>query len=154
VAPVVEAEISRIEARPGDRYLLCSDGLCGYLEDDEIGEVLGGERPPNAVRILVDQANARGGYDNITVQVVAIPDTAHRSGGAVGETEVLQSSPEPRAEGSGGQTEVLPSSSKRRAKGRGRDSRPRRRSRRLILAGSAASALLLAAAALWLLLRG
>jgi protein phosphatase len=154
VAPGVEAEISRIEAKPGDRYLLCSDGLCGYLGDDEIREVLERERPPKAVRILVDQANAKGGFDNITVQVAAIPDTAHRSGGAGGKTEALQSPSERCAEGAGDQTEVLPSSSKRRAKSSGRGSRSRRRARRLILAGIAVSALLLAAAALWLLLGG
>lgn len=136
VAPGVEAEISRIAVAPGDRFLLCSDGLCGYLEDDEIREVLACERPPNAARILVDQANARGGYDNVTVQVVAIPDTARLASAARGQTEVLHSS------------------SKRRTKSRRRASRSRRRVRRLILAGSAAAVLLLVAAALWLLLRG
>jgi serine/threonine protein phosphatase PrpC len=152
VAPGVEAEISRIAVAPGDRFLLCSDGLCGYLEDEEIREVLACERPPNAARILVDQANAKGGYDNVTVQVVAIPDTARLAGGAGGQTEILQSPR--RAGGVGGQTEVLPPSSKRHAKGRLHASRPGRRAHRLILAGSAASVLLLAAAALWLLLRG
>ena len=70
-----EADITRIAVEPGDRFLLCSDGLCGYLGDQEIREVLASERPPGAARLLVERANAKGGYDNITVQVVAIPNS-------------------------------------------------------------------------------
>jgi serine/threonine protein phosphatase PrpC len=76
----VEVEINRIAVKPGDRFLLCSDGLCGYLEDDEIREVLESEPPPSAARILVDRANAKGGYDNVTVQVVVIPEDAPLGG--------------------------------------------------------------------------
>jgi serine/threonine protein phosphatase PrpC len=68
----VEPEISEISTQPGDRFLLCSDGLSGLLDEEEIALVLIGEPPSEAVRILVDEANARGGHDNITVQIAAI----------------------------------------------------------------------------------
>ena len=67
----VEVELTRIAVEPGDRFLLCSDGLCVHLGDDEIREVLEREQPSNAARMLVDHANARGGHDNVTVQVVS-----------------------------------------------------------------------------------
>jgi protein phosphatase len=55
----------------GDRFLLCSDGLHGYLETDEIPELmaLGGNR---AVQAFIDVANERGGRDNITAIVVEV----------------------------------------------------------------------------------
>ena len=58
----------------GDRYLLCSDGLTGQVEDDEIGTLLGCLPPHRAVRVLVDLANLRGGPDNITVIAVHVTD--------------------------------------------------------------------------------
>lgn len=56
----------------GDRYLLCSDGLTGQVEDEEIGILLGCLPPHRAVRVLVDLANLRGGPDNITVIAVLV----------------------------------------------------------------------------------
>ena len=56
----------------GDKFLLCSDGLSGLVQDDEIGKILGCLEPNEAVRALVDLANLRGGPDNITVIVVAV----------------------------------------------------------------------------------
>ncbi|HBJ37274.1 MAG TPA: serine/threonine-protein phosphatase [Planctomycetaceae bacterium] len=58
--------------KPGDRFLLCSDGLTGQIEDDEIGPLLSCLSPELAARILVDLANLRGGPDNITVIVVEV----------------------------------------------------------------------------------
>jgi serine/threonine protein phosphatase PrpC len=58
---------------PGDRYLLCSDGLNGVLHDEEIAAVVRGEPPAVAVRTLVDRVNQRGGPDNITVQIAVLP---------------------------------------------------------------------------------
>lgn len=51
----------------GDTFLLCSDGLSGPVSDDEMGLILGSMPPQEAVRVLVDLANLRGGPDNITV---------------------------------------------------------------------------------------
>ena len=57
---------------PGDRFVLCSDGLTGVVEDDEIGALVGCLNPQDASRVLVDLANLRGGPDNITVTVVTV----------------------------------------------------------------------------------
>jgi len=51
----------------GDTFLLCSDGLSGQVEDNEIGALLYSLPVEKAVRALVDLANLRGGPDNITV---------------------------------------------------------------------------------------
>ena len=76
----VEVQVSALEPQPGDRYLLCSDGLSGLVSDDEIGEVVGRETPQDAVRSLVEMANLEGGSDNITVQIVAIPGEPLQAG--------------------------------------------------------------------------
>jgi PPM family protein phosphatase len=53
----------------GDVYLLCSDGLTGRVEDEEIGAILTSLPPDEAAHALVDLANLRGGPDNITVVI-------------------------------------------------------------------------------------
>ena len=60
------------EIRPGDRYLLCSDGLTNAVQDTEIGIILGTLGAQDAAQTLVDLANYRGGPDNITVLTVDI----------------------------------------------------------------------------------
>lgn len=61
----VQVDIIVAEAEMGDQYLLCSDGLHGYLNVPEIAEIanLGGQ---HAVERFIDLANERGGKDNIT----------------------------------------------------------------------------------------
>lgn len=61
-----------IRLQVGDVYLLCSDGLTGLINDNEILKILSTNKPQPACRELVDLANQRGGHDNITVQVVRI----------------------------------------------------------------------------------
>ncbi len=73
VLPEVEVEIAKVAISPGDRFVLCSDGLSGVLDDAEIAAVVQAESPESAVETLVRMANERGGPDNITVQVLAIP---------------------------------------------------------------------------------
>ena len=53
----------------GDRVLLCSDGLHGELEDNEIASILGQGGAEEAAQNLVDAANEAGGRDNVTVLV-------------------------------------------------------------------------------------
>ncbi|MCW2718773.1 protein phosphatase 2C domain-containing protein [Pseudonocardia sp.] len=63
------------EARPGDRYLICSDGLTAVLDDDAVREVLAGEQNREAaVARLIEIANAGGGPDNITCIVADLVD--------------------------------------------------------------------------------
>lgn len=56
---------------PGDRLLLCSDGLTAMVGDAGLQAVLGERSPADAVPALIDAANRVGGVDNITVVVVA-----------------------------------------------------------------------------------
>lgn len=56
----------------GDTFLLCSDGLTGPVSDAEIGALLANLHPEEAVKVLVDLANLRGGPDNITIVVAKV----------------------------------------------------------------------------------
>jgi protein phosphatase len=56
----------------GDTFLLCSDGLTGMLNDDELACILANHPAEEAVASLVDLANLRGGSDNITVLVARV----------------------------------------------------------------------------------
>ncbi|MCU7278411.1 protein phosphatase 2C domain-containing protein [Pseudomonas peradeniyensis] len=61
-----------LQVRPGDTYLLCSDGLNKTAEDHEIAEVLGHADPYEVVRSLVHLGLTRGAPDNITAVVVKV----------------------------------------------------------------------------------
>jgi len=68
---VVEVDLKTLDLKPNDRYLLCSDGLSGHLEDEELLELTKDASDlPAAVAELVERANAAGGADNITVVLV------------------------------------------------------------------------------------
>jgi protein phosphatase len=66
----VDSIVTLVE--PGDRYVLCSDGLHGYLNDGELEGFVGGHNLEAAAQQLIALANRRGGKDNITAIVVAI----------------------------------------------------------------------------------
>ncbi|MEM6366161.1 MAG: protein phosphatase 2C domain-containing protein, partial [Planctomycetota bacterium] len=63
-----------LTTRPGDRYLLCSDGLTGQVDDGELGVLMHCLPPELMVQVLVDLANLRGGPDNTTILVIEISD--------------------------------------------------------------------------------
>jgi PPM family protein phosphatase len=74
IDPVVEPEIHEYATKPGDVYLLCSDGLCDMVEDDDIGmtlQALGGNLKL-AAQQLVQMANDNGGRDNVSVILVRV----------------------------------------------------------------------------------
>lgn len=56
----------------GDSFLLCSDGLTAVISDAEIAAFLANMPPAEAVKVLVDLANLRGGPDNITVIIAKV----------------------------------------------------------------------------------
>jgi len=64
----------------GDTFLLCSDGLTGLVEDEEIGPILANLSPAEASQALTDLANLRGGHDNITAVVVRVTGAAMTTG--------------------------------------------------------------------------
>jgi len=74
IDPMVEPEIHEYPTKPGDIYLLCSDGLCDMVEDEDIGmtlEALGGNLKL-AAQQLVQMANDNGGRDNVSVILVRV----------------------------------------------------------------------------------
>jgi serine/threonine protein phosphatase PrpC len=75
----VDPDLSLREARVGDRYLLCSDGLSGVVSAETIHQVLTGVGDPDqAVRQLIDLANRGGGPDNITSVVADVVDLSQQ----------------------------------------------------------------------------
>lgn len=65
--------VTAIDVQPGDRLLLCSDGVHGVLDKALLCEILTAQPDPGcACDALVDAANAAGGPDNITAVVVDI----------------------------------------------------------------------------------
>lgn len=75
VGPTPEVDVDLegpFSLRTGDVFLLCSDGLSGQIDDEEIGTILGCFDPSEAVQVLVDLANLRGSPDNITVIVARV----------------------------------------------------------------------------------
>ena len=66
----VTVDITIEDLQVGDIYLLCTDGLCDMLSDQDILEIVAGaENLDNAAMALIDMANERGGLDNITVSL-------------------------------------------------------------------------------------
>jgi protein phosphatase len=73
-------DVQTVELCPGDRLLLCSDGLTGMVDDAAILAILQKKRVPATLcRHLVLAANAAGGIDNITAVVVAVEEPQVRS---------------------------------------------------------------------------
>jgi serine/threonine protein phosphatase PrpC len=71
--PSVEVDTAVLSVEPGDRLVLCCDGLWEMLRDDGIEEVLLSEADPQrASDVMVAQANEAGGPDNISVIVVQL----------------------------------------------------------------------------------
>jgi serine/threonine protein phosphatase PrpC len=83
----VDTHFFRVE--PGDTFMLCSDGLHGYLRDEEIPGIVA-LGPDTAVRHFVHTANLRGGRDNITTIVVNVE---------AADTDVLSKSTMPDPDG-------------------------------------------------------
>lgn len=68
--PAVAVDLSVIDLRAGDRYVLCTDGLSDVVDAGEIKDVVERLSPGDAAARLVDIANARSGKANVTALVV------------------------------------------------------------------------------------
>lgn len=71
--PSVQVDTLLLEILPGDRLVLCTDGLHGYLDEDSAAEAM--LQQPDAALLptkMIELANSRGGRDNITVVVAEI----------------------------------------------------------------------------------
>jgi PPM family protein phosphatase len=78
-----DPDVFALEARAGDRYLICSDGLSDVVPSELLREVLAAVADPSAVvRKLVELANAGGGPDNITCVVADVDGTGIAASGA------------------------------------------------------------------------
>jgi serine/threonine protein phosphatase PrpC len=133
VSPEVDVDVITTEPEPGDRYLLCSDGLSREVADSQIASVLRRlADPDDAARELVAEAKLHGGNDNITVVVVdvlvdgAAPEGAEAAGPAVADPVEAEGKGRPGVLAGG---EPALTRSERRAARRTRkpDARPRRR---------------------------
>ena len=86
LGPYAEAKVDLEGPFPievGDTFLLCSDGLTGMVEDNELGSIMGNLPPDEAAKVLTDLANLRGGPDNITCIVIRVnhPQLTTTAGG-------------------------------------------------------------------------
>jgi protein phosphatase len=104
----VDPDLSMREARAGDRYLLCSDGLSGVVSEETLAEALKDPDPQSTADRLVELALRSGGPDNITVIVA---DVVEDNGSAVYLDPVVDGA----AGDNRGQREVDPRSAAGRA---------------------------------------
>jgi serine/threonine protein phosphatase PrpC len=71
--PGVRVELHSVDLHPGDVILLCSDGLTEMVPEETIAAVVRGEADPRrACERLVEEANRRGGGDNVTAVVAHV----------------------------------------------------------------------------------
>ena len=71
--PGTRPEVRRVELVPGDRLLLCSDGLTKMVPDDRLGRLLAaGQDADRTSQALVDAANDAGGHDNVSVVLIDV----------------------------------------------------------------------------------
>jgi protein phosphatase len=73
----IQVDEADVDVRPGDRVLLCSDGLTGMVDEDRILSILTDTPDPQAAcAALIEAANEAGGQDNITAVVLDVLDEA------------------------------------------------------------------------------
>ena len=72
----MEPDIYRGEVKPGDTFLVASDGLTGMVDDRRLAQLLSSPAlPDRKVHALNAEANGRGGLDNITAIIVQVVET-------------------------------------------------------------------------------
>ncbi|MGH3499089.1 MAG: PP2C family protein-serine/threonine phosphatase [Nocardioidaceae bacterium] len=76
----IEPDLTTFEVQPADRLLICSDGLSGFVDADEIAELLGRGSIDDACANLVRVALTSGSTDNVTVVIGEIVDGSATTG--------------------------------------------------------------------------
>ena len=95
----VEVDVHVLEFSPGDRVLLCSDGLFGMIDDDVILDVLRKEdSPQRAAERLGEEAVHAGGNDNVTCIVIDFPRQSASSSETAPTTALPTLGPPPRTD--------------------------------------------------------
>ncbi len=90
----VTVDLQSDDVEPGDLYVLCSDGLSGMIEDEEILNVVNEQSDLEvACRKLIALANEHGGEDNITAVIVKIDGDANAQG-EISFSDTLRDKPE------------------------------------------------------------
>ena len=74
VYPTVDVDLMELDVLPDDIFLVCSDGLHGYLDNFDLHTFLTHSEPGSAADDLVDFANKQGGHDNISAVVAYARD--------------------------------------------------------------------------------
>jgi len=75
----VTVDISEMQTQPGDKLLLCTDGLTNHVRDEEISNILTRSLAPDQAGVcLIELALARGGLDNITIIIADIGQETQR----------------------------------------------------------------------------
>jgi serine/threonine protein phosphatase PrpC len=96
VETVVDVDDDMVQVRPGDRLLLCTDGLTSMVSEQAVEEVLGAvPDPQEAAQRLVQLANEGGGTDNTTVVVLDFSDDAPAARPKEEPTSAPAPTPEP-----------------------------------------------------------
>lgn len=68
----VTPDIFSRKVEPGEKYLFCSDGLCGLINDKKISDLIAKNAPADVVHKCIDAAKAAGGDDNISIVLLKI----------------------------------------------------------------------------------
>ncbi len=72
----VEVDTFDFDILPGDRFMLCSDGMYAYIDEETLPKELAEGEIKEVPKKLVDTANAGGGHDNITAVVIRVGETS------------------------------------------------------------------------------
>jgi PPM family protein phosphatase len=73
--PTNDPDLTRVPVMPGDRLMICSDGVCGLLDDDVIEAALQLPDLKDAAERLIAESLQEGGIDNITVIVADVVES-------------------------------------------------------------------------------
>jgi serine/threonine protein phosphatase PrpC len=93
--PDVQVDVQAYQARGGDRFLLCSDGLTSMIPEARVKAILeGSDSLADAGRELIAAANDAGGRDNITVLLFRLEEVAASTGAEPGDTSEVEAARE------------------------------------------------------------